>query len=286
VTICDTDSEVIANILQNGIVLSSMDGGKNNYPAKAVQSASESEKKADLVIIFTKAGSTRAAAETARSVLAPDGLVVTLQNGIGHLEIIGSVIEKNRIITGVTAQAANVLEPGHAQHAGAGMTSLGSVHAAAGKVEIVCQVFNDAGIESVTSDNVDGLIWGKLLVNVGINALTAILKVPNGSLAETRETVTLMEQVVSEAAAVAGTLGIQLPYDDPMEEVLNVCRITASNRASMLQDVLKNAPTEIDAINGAVATRAGKLGIPAPANTFITQIIKAIEATSEKRISA
>ncbi len=284
VTICDTNPTVIDSIQRNGILIDGMDGRTTSYKVDVVAQGSEYSPQADLVIIFTKANATRAAAESAQEVLAPDGLVLTLQNGVGHLEQINEVLGKEGTVAGVTAQAANVITPGHIRHAGAGMTSIAMLQNQEEQISRILDLFTDCGIKTCLSEDVEGLIWSKLIVNVGINALTAILKVPNGVLAEHTESIGLMEQVVAEAVAVADGLGITLPYDDPMQEVIKVCRVTAANRASMLQDILKNVPTEIDVINGAIVTKGKQVGACTPANSFIIALIKAMEATGSKRI--
>ncbi len=284
VTICDINSTVVENIQQQGIIVSKRNNGEDRYEVDAVMSSREYDKKADLVIIFTKAWATEAAACTAKDALAPNGLIVTLQNGVGHVDKINNILGRQCAVAGVTAQAANVIVPGKIHYAGAGKTMLAELKGASGDCNTVCRLFNDAGIETSLSKDVDSLVWGKLLVNVGINALTAILKVHNGVLAEKVEAVAIMEQVVGEASAVAKALGIELPYDDPMDEVLKVCKVTAENRASMLQDILHNIPTEIDVINGAIVSKGRETGVETPANSFIIAVIKALEATGEKRI--
>jgi 2-dehydropantoate 2-reductase len=151
-------------------------------------------------------------------------------------------------------------------------------------IDKIVNIFNRAGIETSLSDNMNSLIWGKLIINVGINALTAICRVPNGVIGKTSECFDIMKEAVSEAVTVADALGVMLPYDDPVAQVKKVCEATATNQASMLQDILRGTRTEIEAINGAIVKRADTLGISTPMNLFLFRIIKAIEATAEYRI--
>ena len=145
-------------------------------------------------------------------------------------------------------------------------------------------MFNRGGIDTQVVDDVDRLLWSKLIVNVGINALTALLRVPNGSLAQVRECELLMAQAVNEAVAVARALGINLDDDQPLDRVHQVCALTAPNRSSMLQDILRGAPTEIEVINGAIVAKGRAVGIPTPVNLLLTQLVKALEATVSYRI--
>ena len=116
-----------------------------------------------------------------------------------------------------------------------------------------------------------------MLVNVGINALTAITRLKNGQLIEFKETEEILELAVSEALKVARAKGIQLRDDDPVSHTKEVCRLTAENKASMLQDVLQKRKTEIDMINGAIVREAEKLGIHTPINTVLTNLVSVIE---------
>ncbi len=122
------------------------------------------------------------------------------------------------------------------------------------------------------------------MVNAGINALTALLRVSNGALAEAAEVRALVAQAVAEAAAVAEALGIRLPYDDPLAHVLAVARATGANRSSMLQDVLRGSPTEIAAINGAVLREGRRLGVATPVNQLLAELMAALDATAQARV--
>ena len=151
-------------------------------------------------------------------------------------------------------------------------------------ITAVAGLFTRAGLETRISDDVDSLLWSKLIVNVGINALTALLRVPNGVLAQTPECDLLMARAVAEAVAVARALSIGLDGERQLERVREVCLRTADNRASMLQDILRGRPTEIDAINGAVVARGRAAGVDTPVNLLLTQLVQALEATVADRL--
>jgi 2-dehydropantoate 2-reductase len=232
---------------------------------------------ADLALVLVKSYQTEAAAETARQVLSPDGLVITLQNGLGNLEILADRVGVERATLGVTSAGATVLGPGQVRVAALGATTLGTRPEIDGRLRVVAELFNTAGFETILSSNLDGLVWGKLVVNAGINPLTALLRVPNGVLLDIPTAAELMAGAAQEAAQVAAVHGIQLPYADPVAQVRDVARRTATNRSSMLQDVLRRSRTEIDAINGAIARVAGQLGVPAPVNRTLAQLVRALE---------
>jgi 2-dehydropantoate 2-reductase len=148
----------------------------------------------------------------------------------------------------------------------------------------ISSAFNGAGFDTRSVENVRDLIWGKLVINVGINALTAITRLKNGRLPEIDGSRMVMAEAVNEAVAVARQKGISLPYPDPLGRVLEVCRATAGNIASMLQDVLKQRNTEVEFINGAIVREAKDLGVPTPVNHTLTCLVQAIQKTYHERI--
>lgn len=224
---------------------------------------------ARLALVLVKAWQTARVAEDLARYLAPDGLALTLQNGLGNLEQLGP-----RARLGVTTQGATLLGPGWVRPGGEGVT-----HVAA--PEWVAEILRQAGFETHTVPPAEagGRLWGKLVVNCGINALTALLRVPNGELLRRPEAAQLMAQAAEECAAVARAKGIRLPADDPAGQARRVAERTAINRSSMFQDILRGAPTEIDAINGAVAREAARLGVPAPINTILWKLVRALAAS-------
>jgi 2-dehydropantoate 2-reductase len=126
----------------------------------------------------------------------------------------------------------------------------------------------------------DVLLWGKLVINAAINPLTALLRVPNGEILKRPTARSLMVSVAREAAAVAVAQGIRLPYPDPVVATETIARRTANNRSSMLMDVERGAPTEIDAICGAVIRAGEQVGVPTPANLTVWQVVKALTTNS------
>lgn len=235
----------------------------------------------DVALICVKANKTREAAEELATWIGPKTHVLTLQNGLGNVEILEEVLGEHNILGGVTAQGATMLGPGHVRHAGQGETVIGPDGAF---VEEIVSAFNRAGFETRSVKDVNSLIWGKLIINVGINALTAITRLRNGRLPEIEGTRIVLEEAVKEAVAVAEAKGINLPYPDPLERVLEVCRATAENIASMLQDVISQRLTEVQLINGTIVREAKALGILTPVNRTLTCLVRAIQETYDERI--
>lgn len=239
---------------------------------------------ADLAIVLVKARQTPWAAEACRLALAPDGVAYTLQNGVGNHELLAAALGAARAGQGVTALGATLLGPGHVRHAGLGATTIGAAPDPA-RAAALAGLLAACGLPATVSAAIDALVWGKLMANVGINALSALLRVPNGALAEAPAARALLEAAVAEAAAVAAARGVALPYADPVAHAVAVARATAANRSSMLQDALRGAATEIATINGAVVREGARLGVPTPVNAALTALVEALEATAASRVA-
>ncbi|GAB4123386.1 MAG: 2-dehydropantoate 2-reductase [Roseiflexaceae bacterium] len=233
------------------------------------------------VLVLVKAHQTTWAAEQIKQ-LQGDPLVITLQNGLGNREHLAANLGSERVGQAVTSLGATLLGPGRVRHAGMGSTLFGR----APRPEVIGQIagwFHAAGLPSEQHPDLDSIVWGKLIVNVGINALSALLRVPNGTLSTLPVARALVADIVAEAVAVAATRGITLPYHDPLGHVLAIAEATAANRSSMLQDVMRGSPSEIATINAAIVHEGQRLGIATPINQLLTRLIEAIDQSSQVR---
>jgi len=286
VYLIDPYEKHVKAINEKGLTVEQIDGTSANFRLFAVTDPFQVKPGIDLAIIFTKSYMTDRAAQTALPLLSETGLALTLQNGLGNLDVIADIIGKNKAIAGVTSHGGTLKGPGHVLHAGKGHTYIAAASSNTSSIIHIKDIFKAAGIETDISQSLDSLIWGKLIINVGINALAAIVRVPNGILGITPESEKIMEQAVNEAVNIAEALNIKLPYEKPFEQVKSVCKKTFANRASMLQDILRGARTEIGVINQAIVKKGEQLGISTPCNRFLSEIIETLEATWENRIQA
>jgi len=281
VTLLDYLQERAQQINNQGIIVQGVTG---EYNVKVPTVADGISVQPDFVLICVKSYSTKQAAENIKPWLSPEAFVVTLQNGVGNLEILEEIFGKKKVFGGITAEGSTLLGPGKIRHAGQGETIIGPEEDPNSTLKRIVSAFNKAGFKTRSIKNVVDLIWGKLIINVGINVLSAIIRLKNGRLAELNGTRLIMENAVKEAVAVAAAKNIQLPYPDPLARVMEVCRDTAGNIASMLQDVLKERITEVDFINGAIVREGITLGIPTPVNHTLTYLVKTIQETYKERI--
>ena len=204
------------------------------------------------VLVLVKAWQTERVAVQLKECLAENGLVLTLQNGLGNRETLAQSLELRRVALGATTAGATLLGPGLVRTGGEGIISI-ERHQALGPIE---EALKSAKFNVNVVEDAQSLIWGKLVINAAINPLTALLRVPNGKLLESPSAREMMGALASETAQVAKAKKIQLPFSDPIAAAEEVAGKTAANHSSMLQDVLRGAPTEIDAICGAVVKAA------------------------------
>jgi len=231
-------------------------------------------------LVLVKAWQTKRAAQQLSGCLLKDGLALTLQNGLGNDTMLVHSLDMPRVARGVTTLGADLLAPGLVCLGGEGPVTL-ETHPRLSPLE---EMIHRAGFTVNVVENVQSLIWGKLVVSSAINPLTALLRVKNGELLKRPPVRALMGELARETTLVAKSLGVVLPFTDPEEVVIEVAQRTAENQSSMLQDIRREAPTEIDAINGAVVLLGEEKNIPVPVNRTVWSLVKAIPVRGKIKI--
>jgi len=259
--------------LRKGGVVLEVDGVRASH---RVEVADYSARLPDFrfALVLVKAYRTDAAGQVLRRWLAPGGVAVTLQNGLGNLERLVGILGEERAALGVTTVGATLVRPGHVRAGGKGPTRV----ARHPRTPSLVDLLRSAGLDTELADDALGLAWGKLVVNCAVNPITALLRIPNGGLLlpEASAAWGVACDAAAEAARVAGAVGIRLPYDDPRAELERVVNRTAGNRSSMLQDVEGHRPTEVEAITGAVVARAEEHGVPVPVNRILLALVRGL----------
>jgi 2-dehydropantoate 2-reductase len=189
---------------------------------------------------------------------------------LGNLAILKDALGEEHTALGVTTYGATLVEPGVVQPGGEGIITLGS-HP---RLRELKNSLQGAGFSVEETTDLPGLLWSKLVINAGINPLSALLGVKNGELLESKAARRIMSYAAEETAAVALEKDIQLVYENPVLAVEKVAAATAGNTSSMLQDLKRGAPTEIDSICGAIVREGKKVNIPTPVNKFLLNLIQ------------
>ncbi len=270
ITLFDEWEEGVAALNEQGARLVDAKGEEKSCPVRAVSDISAL---ADIhhALVLVKSWQTEKVAKQLEKCLAEDGIVLTLQNGLGNGATLAKILGTKRVAQGVTVVGASLLEPGRVKVSGDARVSV-ETHPRLGDINAF---LTGAGFNLTRVADVQSLIWSKLVINAAINPLTALLNIPNGDLLKIPEAKKMMGKLAREVASLAEAQNIPLSFENPVEEVERVAMCTASNTSSMLADLRRGAPTEIDAICGAI-TRAGEnCGIPTPLNSFFWQLITA-----------
>jgi 2-dehydropantoate 2-reductase len=284
VFLVDYRPERVAFLRQAGIDLETLEGARRLVPVKAGLPGEVGP--SDLAIMAVKAHQTRTAASFLPQLLAPTGLALTLQNGLGNLEAMAAVLGRERLLAGVTFLGVTRKEEGKILYAGRGAMYIGAPagsQASSGEVQRVVALFRRAGFDCQARADIEVILWEKLIINVAINPLTALLRVRNGALPDLPEAWELAVAAAAEAQAVARAAGLTVP-GDVEARLRQVCQATAANHSSMLQDVLSGRPTEIESLNGQVAARGAALGVPTPVNDLLYRLLRALGQSAPLRV--
>ncbi len=287
VTLFSTNMQHIRAIQNNGLEIIELDQTLSRHHLQALYRVEQIESPPDLVLVLVKSYSTLQAIQTVLPVCSQDTLFLTLQNGIGNWETIARAIPKNNILAGITAQGATYLQPGKIRHGGDGATYIGEIASPAGaRIQEIVRIFQQTPLEAQATDQTIKLLWRKLLINIGINALTGILKAPNGIIADSGPARETALNAVREGCLLASQLGLELDQESMQQQVLDVARATSRNISSMHQDLLRGKPTEIEAINGALVQIAEEHNIPAPVNLTLANLVRVLEEVNKPKESS
>jgi len=245
--------------------------------------------KFDFMFLTTKAYDNENALLQYKNLINVSNYLVILQNGIGNEDIAKQLYNKAKIIRAVTSNGALLNKPGHLYHTGEGVTKIGFpfLNALNLKPKLLAQaeldlnllkdILNLAGLETIIVKDIITECWEKVFVNIGINAVGALARLPNGKLLENEGLKYLIEQAIKEAVKISKMKGIKLPEKDYISIAYDVVEKTADNKNSMLQDILNRKVTEIDFLNGRILRYAVQLGVLVPVNESLTYLIKGLE---------
>jgi 2-dehydropantoate 2-reductase len=269
VTLLGTWEAGLTALETRGVRLVETDGTEESF-AVCVARSPEGCPGAKMAIVLVKAWQTHRAADQLAECLHPQGIALTLQNGLGNREILEKALGGERVGFGVTTTGATLLEPGRVRSGGKGPIHFRPHPSMTPLVELLTK----AGFVMDPVEDVQGLLWGKLVINSAINPLTALLEMPNGRLLESPSLMEVMVSAAEESAAVAAALGVKLPFANPGAQVMDVARSTGENISSMLQDIRRGAPTEIEAISGAVVREGERADITTPINWTLWHLVQ------------
>src|SRR5262245_30297091 len=239
---------------------------------------------ADLVLFSVKSLDTVETARQLAHYIRSDASIVSLQNGVDNVEHIRTAAALDPIAT-VVYVASSMPAPGRIKHSGRGDLLIGDLPGRAGPpreaaIARVAALFEAAGVPCRVSPDIQADLWTKLITNVGLNGISAVVHSTYGdvvAIPESRETI---RALVNECVAVARACGVSLPENDFAAMVLQFAERVGPVFSSTAQDLERGKPTELDGLNGFVVRRGAELGVPTPVNQSIVAFVKLLEARS------
>lgn len=282
VIMVDTDHDRVKLLNETGLFISEVEKEELCVPISVIPSC-EGLDKADLIFISVKSYQTEEATRSALPLLGPETLILSMQNGIGNTDTMAEITGPERILCGITYHSI--------QHTGSNRLRFrpgikpiqiapydGNVTPG---IEAVGEVFQRAGLETDIAENIDNVIWQKLLHNAVVNPVSAITGLNCRELLDDEHLQQLMRDLCTEITEVMKARGLTIvDEEDPYRPVINSQKALWENRPTMWQDLDRGFLTEVDAINGAVVVEAERLGLSAPINKALVQLVHSHEQHS------
>ena len=277
----DKRKEVVEAIRRDGLVVTGVLGDSALNAAATSDPADLGQ--ADLALVLVDSGATAEVAGIAETHLAGDGFALTLQNGIGNWEALAERLGRERVMAGSTYNSGAGLGPGRTAHTNLGPTIIGELDGTISERGAnVVRLFEAGGLPSEATDNIEGYVWSKFVLNCAINPVSAITGLRPGEIARTQPAAALLDRILDEVLSVVAAAGVRLPEADACSQIRDHCW-ERYNRPSMLQHLQSGRGTEIEALNGALVRRAKMLGIAVPFNEAIVLTVKSLEAGGRSR---
>lgn len=281
VTMVDVVPDVIRHINEEGIHLEF--AGSDEYVPVKASYAQDMTEPVELAILFTKTIYSKSALDACNTYVGPETWMLTMQNGLGNIELMERYVPKERIVAGVTTFGADLIGPGHTVSSGHGYLKIMSADGrVTSELERINQVLKDAGLGSQIVDDVMVAIWEKVAFNAGINATSAVCRVPCGGMGATSEGAELCYKIADETCKIANAHGVRANADAVKKTLqATIFELHKDHLTSMTQDILHKRKTEAAFISGGVVKKAQELGMDAPYNETLYCLLHTIESTYE-----
>lgn len=238
----------------------------------------------NIVFLFVKAVDTLRALRPFAGELSPSTPIVSLQNGVGNEDAIKTALGGAvPVVLGITTESSLTVAPGRVRSSEEGNTIIGSGGASPATSRSVAELLTASGMRASVVYDIRPHLWGKLVANAAINAVSALLDCDAGDILKDPNAARLAEALAEEAAAVAAALKINLPFANPWQYVTEVIAVGADSKSSMAFDLESGHPSEIDHINGAVCAAGRRTGVATPYNDAMVRLIKARETMTHQR---
>lgn len=273
VTMLDQSEELLREISRTGLRV-------NDGPPRAVRTTASPPAlfTSSVLFLFVKAVDTLPALRPFAGQLDPATPVVSLQNGVGNEDAIKAALGSVPVVLGITTESSLTVAPGQVRSSETGYTIIGSGGAAPSTSQRIAALLQQSGLRASVVYDIRPHLWGKLIANAAINAISALLDCEVGAIPRDANAAALAQAIAREAAAVAAALRINLPFSDPWQYITEIIAVGADSRSSMAFDLASQHPSEINHINGAIVAAGRRAGVPTPYNEAVLRLIKSKEA--------
>ena len=287
VTLLNRLNSHVDEINRSGLTIIEKDDTATNVPLKVIQEISQDDNY-DIILVLIKAHANETVLGPLKEKIDSGTLFITMQNGIGNLETIRKIFPNNPVAVGSAGCGASIENNGKIIHRGWGKNYIGYPEDLSNKelIEEFVMLLCESGLDTDLAEDVQSVIWSKLIINLAFNGVTAMTRLKNGDIINTVAGKDILANVVNEAVAIAEVSGITLKHDNPVAECLRMGQEDIGrNKSSMLMDILNQRKTEIDVINGAISNLGKQYGIPTPYNDMVTNLIHIIESNYENQVN-
>lgn len=275
VVLIGNNAEHVKEINDNGIVLR-RDGSETVYHVPTVLSGQKTEP-ADMIILFTKAYLTEEALEQNRALIGPDTVLLTLQNGAGHEEMLSKFTDRRNILIGTTAQGSYRENAHTIVNSGLGDTAIGAISDEFTGIGEIGDVFERSGFPCIISDNIRRTVWNKLMINASSSVLSGVLGVNQGYVAQNSHAWEICKALIREICETAAGEGYPFDENEQIERIANHLKNAPGGYTSIYADLKNGRKTEVDYISGSVMRAAEKQGKTATTQELMMRLVHAME---------
>lgn len=274
-------AEQIEKINNEGVTIEESDGTKKNYHPKAVLTGSENIPSLDILILFVKSGASRVALEENEHLLGKNTILLTLQNGSGHEDILKEFADAEKIAIGVSQDGSLLISDNQVRHTGSAMTYFGLASGAEHEtLDLFEKTCINCGFNAEQSNRIKWFIWEKLMINASSSVLSGVLAMPQGYCFTDKSAWLTIQALVEEMVEVAVADGIELDYPTQIDRLEKHLTTNPQGVPSIQVDLKEGRITEVDSISGSVVKAGKRLGVQTPTHTTIVNLVHAMERRS------
>lgn len=276
VVLVGRNKENMESIKRDGVIIREKDEREKVYFPNATVDTDEI-KNVDLVILFVKSGNSEEVLEKHKNIIGKNTVLMTLQNGVGHEEILCRYANKENVVIGTTQQGSSRIDYRTVCHSGGGNSALGAICGKSERFKYIAEEFEKCGFMCEISDNVGYMIWNKIMINASSSILSGLLQVSQGYVAENKNAWNIAEKLIEEICIAADCQGYKFDMNEQKQRLYDHLKNAPDGLTSIYADIKNGRKTEVRKINGAVIEAAKSKGISLPVNETIFNLVTALE---------